>query len=416
MNPSMLSFQVAEKLMRYVQVDTQSDAASPSQPSTAKQLDLCRMLVDELRSYGIPQVELDENGYVYARIPSNLPEGVSAPRICFCSHVDTAPDCSGTGVKPILHPRWDGSPMVLPDNPLVVIDKEQQTYLKQRIGDDIITASGTTLLGADDKAGVAIIMELAEQLMAHPEWPHGDVVVLFTPDEEIGRGVDAINMEKVNADFGYTLDGGPRGSLEGENFSADYLEISFKGRSAHPGYAKGKMVNAIKVAVDFLSRLPAEGLSPETTEARQGFVHPMGLKGQLEQASVSFILRDFDSAKLEEQAALLESLAREACASFPGSECSLIRKEQYRNMAEILALHPEVMELARLAYADAGLTVNELPIRGGTDGSRLSFMGLPCPNIFTGEMAIHSVQEYVSVQDMESAVQVCLHLLKRAAL
>ena len=317
-------------------------------------------------------------------------------------------------MKPILHPKWDGSPIVLPDNPSVVISKEHQVYLKERIGDDIITASGTTLLGADDKAGVAIIMELAEQLMAHPEWQHGDVVVLFTPDEEIGRGVDAVNMEKVNADFGYTLDGGSRGSLEGENFSADYLELTFKGISAHPGYAKGKMVNAIKVAAEFLSRLPKEGLSPETTEDRQGFVHPMGIKGQLEQATVSFILRDFESGKLNDLVSLLESLAKEACEAFPGSGFGLVRKEQYRNMGEVLARHPEVMELARLAYADAGLQVNELPIRGGTDGSRLSFMGLPCPNIFTGEMAIHSVQEYVSVQDMERAVQVCLHLLNRA--
>jgi tripeptide aminopeptidase len=414
MNPSAIVFQVADKLMRYVRVDTQSDASSSTQPSTFKQLDLAKILVEELRSYGIEQVELDDNGYVYARIPSNLPEGLKAPSICFCSHVDTAPDCSGTNVKPILHPKWDGSPIVLPDNPAVVISKEHQVYLKERIGDDIITASGTTLLGADDKAGVAIIMELAQQLMQHPDWLHGDVVVLFTPDEEIGRGVDAINMAKVNADFGYTLDGGPRGTLEGENFSADFVEITFKGISAHPGYAKGKMVNAIKVAAHFLSTLPSEDLSPETTEGRQGFVHPMGLKGQLEQASVSFILRDFDTAKLDEQAAKLETVAKQACHAFPGSEFTIIRKEQYRNMAEILRQHPEVMELARQAYQDAGLSVQELPIRGGTDGSRLSFMGLPCPNIFTGEMAIHSVQEYVSVQDMEAAVQVCLHLLKRA--
>ncbi len=254
MNPSAIVFQVADKLMRYVRVDTQSDASSSTQPSTFKQLDLAKILVEELRSYGIEQVELDDNGYVYARIPSNLPEGLKAPSICFCSHVDTAPDCSGTNVKPILHPKWDGSPIVLPDNPAVVISKEHQVYLKERIGDDIITASGTTLLGADDKAGVAIIMELAQQLMQHPDCLHGDVVVLFTPDEEIGRGVDAINMAKVNADFGYTLDGGPRGTLEGENFSADFVEISFKGISAHPGYAKGKMVNAIKVAAMSHSR------------------------------------------------------------------------------------------------------------------------------------------------------------------
>ena len=377
---------------------------------------MCRLIpsrmVDELRSYGIPQVELDENGYVYARIPSNLPEGQSAPRICFCSHVDTAPDCSGTGVKPILHPRWDGSPIVLPDTPSVVIDKEQQTYLKQRIGDDIITASGTTLLGADDKAGVAIIMELAEQLMAHPEWPHGDVVVLFTPDEEIGRGVDAINMEKVNADFGYTLDGGPLGDIEDETFSADAMVFNFEGVSAHPGYAKGKMVNALKLASKFVESLPIHELSPETTKHREGFVHPVSIEGGLETAQVSFIIRDHVTSKLAQYEDLLNELAQKVVNDFPGASFSSKISEQYRNMKEILNNYPFVTDYAVLAMEKAGLSPNRSIIRGGTDGSRLSFMGLPCPNIFTGEMAIHSRHEFVSLQDMQKAVSTLVELVQ----
>lgn len=398
----------AERLMRYVQIDTQSDPNSPTQPSTEKQKDLSHILVQELLALGITDAELDEFGYVYATIPATI-EG-DIPTICFCSHVDTAPDCSGKDVKPILHQNYDGSDIVLPDDSSIVISTTNHPYLLQRIGDDIITASGKTLLGADDKAGVAIIMDLAQYLMEHPEIPHGKIRILFTPDEEIGRGVNAVNMQKLHAQFGYTLDGGERGHLEGENFSADAAVVNFHGVSAHPGYAKVKMVNAMKVAGLFLSKLPQAEWCPESTSGNEGFVHPLALEGELEEAKVTFIVRDFVSAELIKHEERLKKLAAEAVAQFPGSSFEMTVKEQYRNMKEILVHHPQVMANAEEAYRRAGIHPENISIRGGTDGSRLSFMGMPCPNIFTGEMGIHSKQEYVSVQDMNAAVSICVHL------
>lgn len=399
---------VASRLMRYVQVDTQSDPHSRRFPSTEKQKDLSRMLVQELRELGLEDVELDEHGYVYATVPSNQQHAV--PVLCFCAHVDTAPDCSGTGVRPILHAGWNGQPIVLPDDPTQVIRVEDHPYLRERIGDDIITASGTTLLGADDKAGVAVIMSAVQQWLQNPALPHGRIRVLFTPDEEVGRGVERLDMQKLGADYGYTLDGSERGSLEDETFSADGLQVVFTGISAHPGTAKGKMVNALKVAAAFISRLPADRLSPESTAGREGFVHPVECKGQAEEATVSFILRDFETAKLDEYARFLETLATTVCSEFPGATVSLRRQEQYRNMKEVLDQHPQVVALAAEAMERLGIAVRQTPIRGGTDGSRMSFMGLPCPNIFTGEMALHSRQEYVSVQDMERSVDTVLML------
>ncbi len=398
----------AERFMRYVQVDTQSDPMSPSQPSTEKQKDLSRILVKELLEIGLADAELDEHGYVYATIPANTDKNV--PVLCFCSHVDTAPDCSGAGVKPILHKNYDGKDIVLPDDNTIVVSTKDHPYLKERIGDDIITASGLTLLGADDKAGVAIIMDLAHYLMSHPEVKHGKIRVLFTPDEEVGRGVAAVNMKKLGADFGYTLDGGERGHLEGESFSADAAVVTFHGVSAHPGYAKGKMVSAIKAASEFVSMLPATEWCPEATEGMQGFVHPTSISGELEMAVVKFIVRDFDTQKLAEHEARLKGLAEQAAAKFPGTTIEFEVKEQYRNMKEILDQHPQVMGYAEEAYGRAGMRANIQSIRGGTDGSRLSFMGLPCPNLFTGEMGIHSKQEYVSVQDMDKATEVLVHL------
>lgn len=398
----------AERFMRYVQVDTQSDPNSPTQPSTEKQKDLSRILVEELKAIGIADAELDEHGYVYATIPATTDKEV--PVICYCAHVDTAPDCSGAGVKPILHKAWNGSDIVLPDDNSVVISTKDHEYLQQRIGDDIITASGTTLLGADDKAGVAIIMDLAKYLIEHPEIKHGTIRILFTPDEEIGRGVNKVDMKKLGASFGYTLDGGPRGHLEGESFSADGATVIFHGISAHPGYAKGKMVSAIKAAAAFVDKLPKHEWNPETTEGMQGFVHPVSIEGQLEKATVQFIVRDFVTAKLAEHEERLRQIALDTAQEFPGTTVNFIVKEQYRNMKEMLDKYPFVMSNAEEAYKRSGLTAETLSIRGGTDGSRLSFMGMPCPNIFTGEMAIHSKQEYVSVQDMEKAVEVLVHL------
>ncbi len=402
------NFSVAERLMRYVQIDTQSDPFSNSQPSTEKQKDLSRLLVTELQELGIKDVELDENGYVYATIPSNIDNKV--PTVCFCAHVDTAPDCSGTNVKPILHPKWDGSDIVLPDDNSVVISKDNHPYLQSKIGEDIITASGLTLLGADDKAGVAIIMDLAQYLMQHPEHKHGEIRLLFTPDEEIGRGVDAINMDKVNAAFGYTLDGGERGHLEGESFSADSVTIRIHGISAHPGYAKGKLVNAMKIAGAFLAALPKDSWSPETTEGKEGFVHPTNINGGAELTTINFIIRDHETAKLKGYEERLEQILKEVVSQYPGAKYDFVVAEQYRNMREILDKRPEVMAVAEQAYEMAGVPAQRISIRGGTDGSRLSFMGLPCPNIFTGEMAIHSKQEYVSVQDMQKAVEICANI------
>ena len=399
---------VADRFIRYVQIDTQSDPTSASQPSTEKQKDLSHILVKDLHEIGIKDAELDEYGYVYATIAATSEKNV--PVLCFCAHVDTAPDCSGTGVKPLIHMQWNGQDIVLPDDPAVVISTKNHSYLKERIGDDLITASGTTLLGADDKAGVAIIMDLAAYLIQHPEIKHGKIRILFTPDEEVGRGVAAINMEKLGADYGYTLDGGERGHLEGESFSADAAIVTFNGISAHPGYAKGKMVSAIKAAAAFVASLPKDEWCPEVTEGMQGFVHPTSIEGSLEKSTVQFIVRDFVTAQLAHHEQRLRELAEHTARQFPGITTTFTIKEQYRNMKEVLDKLPFVMDNAEEAYKRAGMIARRISIRGGTDGSRLSFMGLPCPNIFTGEMGIHSKQEYVSVQDMEKAVETLVHL------
>ena len=403
-------YQVAERFMRYVQIDTTSDPNSSTFPSTAKQRDLALVLFEELKALGLQDVEIDEWSYVFATIPSNVSQPL--PTICFCSHMDTAPDCSGTNVKPILHTNYTGAPIVLPDDASQVLRTEDHPYLLQKIGDDLITASGQTLLGADDKAGVAIIMELAAYLMAHPEVPHGPIRILFTPDEEVGRGVEQLDMQKLNAHFGYTLDGGPLGDIEDETFSADAATLTFHGVSAHPGYAKGKMVNAIKLASAFVDALPKTNWSPETTSHRDGFVHPTAIEGGLEKASVQLILRDHDTTLMESYPQKLEELAAKLVAAHPGARYQIKVQEQYRNMKEILKDVPFVADYAEEAMRKAGLQPKRAIIRGGTDGSRLSFMGLPCPNIFTGEMAIHSKLEYVSVQDMEKAIDTLVELVQ----
>lgn len=401
---------VKERLLRYVQIDTQSDPLSNSQPSTEKQKDLSRLLVQELLELGIKDAYLDDHGYVYATIPATSSRNV--PVICFCSHVDTAPDCSGTGVVPLVHTSYSGAPIVLPHDPSQVITIDEHPYLKDKIGDDIITASGTTLLGADDKAGVAIIMELAAQLVANPQVLHGEIKILFTPDEEIGRGVDKVDLKKLGADIAYTLDAGGLGSLEDENFSADGITVYFHGIAAHPGSAKGKMINAIKLAGEFVASLPKEKLAPEVTEGREGFVHPVRISGTAELAQVDFIIRDFETQKLGEHEFLLQHLADEIVLKYPGARTTYEVKEQYRNMKEVLQHHPQVTALAEQAMLKCGIQPRKFPIRGGTDGSRLSFMGLPCPNLFTGEMSLHSKQEYVSVQDMEKSLAVLIELVQ----
>jgi len=402
------NFTVAEKFMGYVQIDTQSDPHSTSFPSTEKQKDLSRLLEDELIKMGVTDAHLDDYGYVYATIPSNTEKNV--PVICFCAHVDTSPDCSGKNVKPLVHKSYDGTNIVLPDDDAQVIYSNDHPYLKGKIGDDIITASGTTLLGADDKAGIAVIMDAANYLIAHPEIKHGTIKILFTPDEEIGRGVNKVDLEKLGANFGYTLDAGELGSFEDETFSADEVTINFYGISAHPGYAKDKLVNAIKVASSFINSLPNDELSPETTDGRYGFVHPIYFHGIAEKVTLQFIIRDFITKKLEAYENYLRDKLEDALKKYPGAKADFTVKEQYRNMKEVLDDFPQVSEYAVGAIQRSGVTVKRSSARGGTDGSRLSFMGLPCPNIFTGEMAFHGKHEYVSIQDMQKSVETVVHL------
>jgi tripeptide aminopeptidase len=404
-------YSTAERFMRYVQVDTQSDPHATCFPSTEKQKDLGKILVQELIAIGITDAYIDEHGYVFGTIPATSGKE-NIPTLCFCSHMDTAPDCSGTNVKPILHKAWDGSDIVLPDDTTQIIKKEDYEYLQSRIGDDLITASGTTLLGADDKAGVAIIMDATNYLITHPEIQHGRIRVLFTPDEEVGRGVEMLDMKKLDADFGYTLDGGERGALEGDTFSADGVTITIHGVSAHPGYAKGKMVNALKIASEFIDALPKEEWSPETTEDKQGYVHPIHMEGIAEKVTMQFIIRDFITANLKAHEDKLKAILEEVLQNHPKAHADFVVKEQYRNMREILDQHPQVMAYAAEAMTRAGVQPETMLVRGGTDGSRLSFMGLPCPNLFTGEMAIHSKHEYVSVQDMNKAVDTIIQLVQ----
>lgn len=402
--------QVRENFIRYAKIDTTADPNSTTFPSSMKQKDLARLLVTELQGMGASEVEMDEWGYVFATIPSNTDKVTST--ICFCSHMDTAPDVTGTNVKPIVHEKYNGQPIVLPDDPKQIITTEMHPYLKEKIGDDIITASGTTLLGADDKAGVAIIMDFANYLLTHPEVKHGKVRILFTPDEEVGRGVDHLDIKKLNADYGYTLDGGVLGSIEDETFSADSVKVTFKGVSAHPGYAKGIMVNSIKLASDFVAALPKDRWSPETTEGRDGFVHPVSISGIMESTTVSFIIRDHVTEKLSKYEDELRGIAQMIVEPHNGVSMEFVVKEQYRNMKEVLNSVPFVTEYAIEAMKRAGVEPKPMIIRGGTDGSRLSFMGLPCPNLFTGEMGIHSKHEYVSVQDMEKAVRTMVELIQ----
>lgn len=399
---------LAFRFFKYVQIDTQSDPRSTRSPSTAKQKNLGKVLVEELQEMGIHDAELDEFGYVYASIPANTDKQV--PVICFCSHMDTSPDCSGQEVKPIIHRDYRGQDLVLPDDPAVVLKMLEHPDLKNQIGNDIITASGTTLLGADNKAGLAEIMEAAAFLLEHPEIKHGEIKILFTPDEEIGRGVDNVNLEKLGAQYAYTVDGETCGSIEDETFSADGAMLTIRGVSAHPGFAKGKMQSAIKIAAEVIAALPKDQLSPESTTLKEGFIHPVDVAGNVEETMVEFILRDFDDARLEAHGKTLESIIKAVMSGYPESSYQLTISAQYRNMKKVLDQHPKVMEYGVLAIERAGLTPKRQSIRGGTDGSRLSLMGLPCPNIFAGEHAFHGKQEWVSLQDMEKAVQTIINL------
>ncbi|MDI1343368.1 MAG: peptidase T [Pseudolabrys sp.] len=406
--PLAFDYTVTERFLRYVAIDTQSDPDSPTCPSTDKQKDLGRLLVAELRDIGLADADIDANGYVYATLAANT--GKTVPVICFCSHMDTSPDCSGAGVKPQLWRNYQGGDISLPGDPSQIIRATEHPALATQIGNDIVTSDGTTLLGADNKAGLAEIVDAMRFLVEHSEIKHGTIKVLFTPDEEIGRGVDKADLKRLAADFAYTIDGESAGHIEDETFSADSATVFIDGVSAHPGFAKGKMENAIKIAARIVDALPKDTCTPETTEGREGFLHPHGLEAALGRATLKFIVRDFSEAGLSDKAALLERTVKDVLRDYPRSTYRLEIKQQYRNMKEVLDKHPQIVDNAMEAVRRAGLTPVTGSIRGGTDGSRLSFMGLPCPNIFAGEHAFHSTLEWVSRQDMEAAVRTIVHL------
>ena len=408
-----MDYTVKSRFLKYVKIDTQADPMSQSFPSSEKQKELTVLLCDELKSMGI-EYTTNEAGYIYASIPSNLTKQV--PRIFFCAHIDTAPDCSGTNVKPIVHENYQGQNIILPDDNSIVISSDQFPNLKKKIGHDIITASGLTLLGSDDKSGIAIIMDALHQLVSRPELPHGEVKALFTTDEEIGKGVAKVDLAILNADFGYTLDSGELGYFEDENFSANSMKLTVHGVSAHPGYAKGAMENAIKIVSEIVAALPKLTLTPETTENKEGFIHPTKIQGGLETASVDFILRDFETSKLDEYADVIKNIAEKVLQSYPNSTFETEVKTQYRNMKDVLIKHPHVSEIALKAMENVGINYTYGSIRGGTDGAALSHMGLPCPNLFAGEQAIHSKYEWVSVHDMQKSVDTVLEICRLVTL
>ena len=408
MNFNNYNFTVTDRFVKYAKIDTQSDPNSKSCPSTEKQKNLARVLVEELIEMGIKDAEMDEHGYVYATIESNTSKKV--PTICFCSHMDTSPDCSGTNVKPVIHEKYDGKDIVLPNDNTQIIKFKEHPALADQIGNDIITADGTTLLGADNKAGLAEIMDAEHYLMNHPEVKHGKIRLLFTPDEEIGRGADKVNIKKLNAEFGYTMDGETLGHVENETFSADGVSIKIKGFPTHPGFAKDKMQHAIKIASQIINKIPADK-TPETTEKKQPFMHPVAINGGLEEVEIKFIIRAFDTPTLLALEEELRQITVEVLSHYDKCSYEFFVSQQYRNMKDVLNTCPQVVDYALEAIKRTGVTPVLSSIRGGTDGSRLSFMGLPCPNIYAGEHAFHSKQEWVSVSDMQKATETIVHLV-----
>jgi len=408
----MPQFNILDRFFTYVKIHTTSDPNAPEEqyPSTERQKNLGRHLVKELETLGIDDVEMDEHGVIYATIPSNSSKDV--PTLCFCSHMDTSPDSSGKNVKPLLHSNYNGGIISLPDDPTQKLSTDNHPDLKNKKGEDIITASGTTLLGADDKSGIAVIMALTEYLQKNPEVPHGNIRILFTCDEEIGRGVNRMDMEKLDADIGYTLDGSDLGVIEDETFSADSATVHIEGVVEHPGYAYGKLVSALKAASAFVHAWPKDSMSPETTQGKEGFVHPVSMEGTVEKATIHYIIRDFYTEGLDKKFSLFQSIAQQVKEAFPGVGITIEREEQYRNMKYIIDDVPEAVDYALEAMKRAGIEPRKERVRGGTDGSRLSYMGLPCPNIFTGQHAIHGKQEWISLQDMEKSVKTLVELVQ----
>jgi tripeptide aminopeptidase len=396
---------VLERFLRYVRVDTQSAHGADTSPSTEKQLDLCRLLRDELEQIGLEDVRLDEFGYVYGSLPGDG----AAPAIGLIAHVDTSPDVTGTGVTPIVHEGYDGGAIALPHDG-VVLDPEELPLLRKKIGHDVVTTDGTTLLGADDKAGVAEIVAAVAYLKRHPELAHAPIKVCFTVDEEVAGGADHLDLERFGARYAYTLDGSELGEIEAETFNASRVTVTIRGRSTHPGTAKGQLVNAVKLAADLVAALPRDTLSPETTEERDGFVHPTKIAGGAERTLVELIVRDHDAARMAEHVALIRRLADELREREPRAAVEVAEEEQYRNMGEVIARHPEVIEAAEEAIRRLGVEPKHSIIRGGTDGARLSHRGLPTPNLFTGGSEYHSRREWASVQDMAAAAAMLVEL------
>lgn len=409
MSELKIDFTCVDRFIRYAKIDTQSDHDSKTFPSTEKQKNLAVILVNELKEMGVKDAEMDEYGYVFGTIPSNTNKAV--PVLCFCSHMDTSPDASGDGVNPYIHKNYKGGDIVINESNNIIIKESDHPELKMQMGNDIITTDGKTLLGADDKAGIAEIMDAVKYLTDHPEIKHGKIRILFTPDEEVGRGVEKLDMNKLKADIGYTIDGSDLGGIQNETFSADSLEIKIKGKNIHPGIAKGQMENAIKIASEIICRLPSDSMSPETTEGKEGFVHPVNFNADVDSAQIKFIVRDFETDGLAEKENFLKKISEEVIERYKNSGVEIIIKEQYRNLKIILDKNPNIMNFAEEAVRRAGLEPVIESIRGGTDGSRLSFMGLPCANIFTGGHAFHSNLEWVSVQDMQKAVETIIHLI-----
>jgi len=401
-------FTCVNRFLDYVKYDTQSDEESETFPSDPKQLELSKALVEELKQIGLSDAAMDEYGYVMATLPGNTDKDV--PVIGFIAHVDTSPAITGKDVKPQILKNYQGGDITLLNGKVIAADNNPE--LKDMIGFDIITTDGNTLLGADDKAGIAEIMDTMNYFVQHPEVKHGTLKVCFTPDEEVGRGADHFDVEKFGADFAYTIDGGTRGEVETETFSADAVDIVFNGINVHPGYAKGKMVNAQKVAAHFIEMLPKDRLSPETTEGREGYVHPVSINGNEDKTIVKFIIRDFVDTKLAEFEDFLKGLVEKAVADYPGATFEFKVIEQYRNMKNILNQHPHIEEYAVEALNILGVTPIQSAIRGGTDGSRLSFMGLPTPNLFAGGHNFHGITEYVAVEDMQMATKMIVTLVQ----
>jgi len=394
--------------LEYVKYDTQSSEESTTYPSTLKQLKLSKLILMQLKDMGLQDVKLTEHGYVFATLPANISKEV--PVIGFIAHVDTSPDVSGAHVNPVIHKNFKGEKIQLEKDPSQVIDLSENPALHDCIGHDIITTDGTTLLGADNKAGIAEILGALQYLIENPDIEHGKIRVAFTVDEEVGTGTKHFSVEEFGCDYAYTIDGETAGELEDETFCADTATVRIKGINVHPGFAKSKLVNSVKIAADLISQLPADRMSPETTEKREGYLHPHLIRGGVEETEVVFLVRDFEESGLKEKEDYLRTLADRLTEKHPRAKIDVEVKESYRNMKIVLDKHPHVVENALEAIKRTGLKPRKSLIRGGTDGARLSFMGLPTPNIFTGGHNFHSRKEWISIQDMEKAVETIVHL------